>query len=119
VTSPDRLVALVEYALKGALGPVVARLAEIDLRLAEIETRPPVAGPAGPQGPPGPPGAPGLKYAGVYVDGQAYGPGDLVTHGGSVWHCERPTAAKPGTTADGWQLMVKRGKDGRDVRREG
>ena len=77
-------------------------------------------------GPPGPPGkdgldgkdgAPGLRYCGVFVDGTAYERGDVVTWAGSAWHCHAPTTTiKPGDSATAWQLVVKRGRDGRDGR---
>ncbi len=48
----------------------------------------------------------------------SYAPGDVVTHGGSAWHCQKDTAAQP-DTANGaafWKLMVKRGDRGKDLR---
>jgi len=116
--APERLVALVEYALKGALGPVVARLAALDLRLEALETRPPQSGPPGPPGAPGEPGPPGINPREKYELGLTYSPRDGVPHDGSYWLCLAETTAKPGTNGD-WKLIVKRGKDGRDVRREG
>ena len=35
--------------------------------------------------------------------------GSLVSHNGSVWHCEKLTLAEPGTSAD-WSLVVKGGE---------
>jgi hypothetical protein len=55
-------------------------------------------------------------YAGVFKEGTTYQPGDMVTHGGSLWHANEETAAKPG---DGpYTLCVKRGRDGRDGPKE-
>ena len=48
---------------------------------------------------------------GVYVDGQIYVRGDMATFGGSQWHCDAETTAKPGESKD-WTLVVKRGRDG-------
>ena len=56
-------------------------------------------------------------YRGVYKDGMTCEPGDMVTHGGSVWHCQEATTTRPGDGAP-WQLAVKRGRDGRDTPRE-
>lgn len=59
---------------------------------------------------------PMLVYKGVWREG-SHEQGDVVTWGGSAWHCQRATADKPGTS-DAWRLMVKegaRGKDGKDV----
>jgi hypothetical protein len=56
-------------------------------------------------------------YRGVYADGAGYEPGDMVTHGGSLWHCNEATTIKPGEGAL-WTLAAKRGRDGRDAARE-
>jgi len=85
-----------------------------------LETRPPMPGPAGQDGAPGapgPPGAdgtPGLVFRGVFVDGQIYDRGHLVTWAGSSWHCNSTTTTKPGEGSKAWTLMVKRGRDGKD-----
>jgi hypothetical protein len=89
-------------------------------RLAVLETRPPLPGPAGQDGAPGPPGkdgadgTPGLVYRGVFLEGQCYEVGHLVTWAGATWHCNEPTLTKPGDGSKAWTLMVKKGKDGRD-----
>jgi hypothetical protein len=89
-------------------------------RVAVVETRPPVPGPAGKDGEPGPPGkdgadgTPGLVYRGVFLEGQCYEVGHLVTWAGATWHCNEPTLTKPGDGSKAWTLMVKRGRDGRD-----
>ena len=86
-------------------------------RVVALETRPPQPGPAGQDGAPGPPGKdgadgkPGLEYRGVFVEGQTYERGDLVTWGGSAWHCNETTTIRPGDGAKAWTLMVKRGRD--------
>lgn len=53
-------------------------------------------------------------YCGVYKEADSYVPGDMVTWGGSLWHCDAETKDKPGT--DAWTLAVKKGRDGKDVR---
>jgi hypothetical protein len=53
-------------------------------------------------------------YRDVFKDGEEYQRGDLVTWGGSLWHCDAPTKSKPGT--DDWTLAVKRGRDGKDAK---
>ena len=89
-------------------------------RVAVVETRPPVPGPPGQDGAPGPPGkdgadgTPGLEYCGVFIDGQTYDRGHVVTWAGSTWHCNETTTTKPGDGAMAWTLMVKRGRDGKD-----
>ena len=58
---------------------------------------------------------PFLRYQGVFQDGKSYEPGDVVTWAGSSWHCTRSaTHTKPGDGAEGWTLIVKRGRDGKD-----
>ncbi len=57
---------------------------------------------------------PALIYRNVWKEGESYDRGDLVTWGGSMWHCDKDgTTSKP----DGgdWTLSVKRGRDGRDA----
>ena len=58
---------------------------------------------------------PVMIYQGVFKSGQEYLPGDTVTWGGSLWHCDDQTQDKPGETGSkGWTLATKRGRDGRD-----
>jgi hypothetical protein len=89
-------------------------------RVATLEARPPLAGPAGQDGAPGPPGkdgtdgTPGLAYRGVFVEGQTYDRGQVVTWAGGSWHCNETTTTKPGEGLKAWTLMVKRGRDGKD-----
>ena len=54
------------------------------------------------------------RYVGVWAVGK-YHAGNMVTHDGSVWHCDRETDSKPGQS-DAWTLCVKRGRDGKDGR---
>ncbi|WP_336479261.1 phage gp6-like head-tail connector protein [Escherichia coli] len=54
-------------------------------------------------------------YRDVFKAGTEYKPGDTVTWGGSMWHCNEPTTDKPGETGSkGWTLAVKKGRDLRD-----
>ncbi|WP_245248510.1 phage gp6-like head-tail connector protein [Yokenella regensburgei] len=58
---------------------------------------------------------PVMLYRGVFKSDQEYLPGDTVTWGGSLWHCDKQTQDKPGETGSaGWTLAAKRGRDGRD-----
>lgn len=57
---------------------------------------------------------PVMIYRGVFAPGD-YVPGDTVTWGGSLWHCDSATNDKPGEQGSkGWRLAVKRGRDGKD-----
>ncbi|TCP78325.1 hypothetical protein EC849_102160 [Pseudomonas putida] len=58
---------------------------------------------------------PVMIYRGVFAPGD-YAPGDTVTWGGSLWHCDCATSDKPGELGSkGWRLAVKRGRDGKDL----
>jgi hypothetical protein len=61
---------------------------------------------------------PAMIYRGIYSPDSEYEQGDVVTWGGSAWHCQAEKTAKaPGDESGGWKLMVKegrRGKDGKD-----
>nr|CAD6417781.1 collagen-like triple helix repeat-containing protein [Rhizobium sp. Q54] len=59
-------------------------------------------------------GFPAMIYRGVFNDGQKYEPGDTVTWGGSLWHCDEATAEKPGDGSKSWTLCAKKGRDGKD-----
>jgi len=53
------------------------------------------------------------KYLGVWREGQ-HDRGDVVTWGGSCWHCNRTTTEKPAYGCSDWTLMVKEGRPGKD-----
>jgi integrin beta 3 len=53
-------------------------------------------------------------YRGVFKEGNEYHRGDVVTFGGSTWHCNNHTKDKPGETIKAWTLQTKRGRDGKD-----
>lgn len=55
-----------------------------------------------------------IIYRGVFAEGRKYEPGDTVTWGGSLWHCNSETGEKPGETSKSWTLATKRGRDGKD-----
>jgi hypothetical protein len=64
------------------------RIEQLEQRIFELEARP------------------HLRYCGVFRDGEQYQPGVFVTHAGAVWHANRRTGDRPGTS-DAWQLAVK------------
>lgn len=53
-------------------------------------------------------------YRGIHDKEKSYTLGDCVTHDGSTWVAKEKTTSRPGTDAT-WQLMVKKGRDGREV----
>lgn len=55
---------------------------------------------------------PTMIYRGTHEEGKSYLPGDTVTSSGSLWHCEKETTTRPGTGAEDWKLVAKRGADG-------
>lgn len=60
-------------------------------------------------------GGSGLDYRGVWSPGVSYPCGTAATWEGSLFISREPTDRKPGTDNSGWQLAVKRGRDGRDA----
>jgi hypothetical protein len=58
---------------------------------------------------------PKVEFQGVYREGTEYTKGDLVTFGGSVWHCDvEQTTVKPDSIdPKHWTLAVKKGRDAR------
>lgn len=57
---------------------------------------------------------PVMLYRGTFKSGEVYTPGDTVTWGGSLWHCDKQTQDKPGEHGSaGWTLAAKRGRDAR------
>jgi hypothetical protein len=56
-----------------------------------------------------------MIYRNVFVEGRSYEKGDVVTWGGSLWHCDNPSSERPKGSGD-WTLCVKAGRDGRDGR---
>lgn len=57
---------------------------------------------------------PAMIYRGVYAASGEYERGDVVTFGGSTWHCNDNTADKPDGLNKAWTLVVKKGRDGKD-----
>lgn len=52
-------------------------------------------------------------YRGIFDEAASYGRGDAVTRDGSVWILQADVArGAPGAEGSGWQLSVKRGRDG-------
>jgi hypothetical protein len=88
--------------VKTVAGAVAAmfteRIEALERRIAELEARPTV------------------KYLGVYRENKAYGSGSMVTAAGGIWHANRATCDRPGSS-DAWTLACKRGADGKDARR--
>lgn len=54
---------------------------------------------------------PQLAYMGVFDAEKHYQKGDLVTHGGSMWHCNEANSDKPDESGGAWTLCVKKGRD--------
>jgi hypothetical protein len=156
-TSTGPSPAEIELSLRDRTDPLTKQLAGLSERIAVLEVRAPVPGPAGADGKDGKDGIVGkdgadglgfddldvefdgdrtvlLKFSkgdrhkswpivlpfqrqkGVFAEGSTYVPGDLVTWGGSQWHCDSETTTKPGDGSKAWTLVVKRGRDGKDGR---
>jgi hypothetical protein len=52
-----------------------------------------------------------MKYCGVHQPSIAYRRGSVVTYDGSAWSATRDVSVERPGSGDGWQLMVKHGKD--------
>src|SRR6266849_6268044 len=74
-----------------ALEDLIARVADQEARLKALEARPTV------------------QYMGVWR-AVGYEAGSVVTFNGSMWHAQRTTIAKPGSSPDDWVLCAKGGK---------
>jgi hypothetical protein len=97
---PDVAWMTADLALRMA-GSAMACLADLVDRVAEIEEK-------------------GVVYRGSFNQSDEYKRGDLVSHGGSIFHATRATQGIRPTHCDEqkapdhpWQLAVKRGRDAR------
>jgi hypothetical protein len=81
-----------------------ARIGELEARVRQIEDK-------------------GVSYRGSYSASEDYKRGDLVSYGGSIFHCTRDTqGVQPAHDGERgltfpWQIAVKRGRDGKDFSR--
>lgn len=57
----------------------------------------------------------GIEYRGVFEREEAYEIGNFVTHQGSMWFAKTKPVGEPGKADSGWQLAVKRGRDGKNA----
>lgn len=132
---------MVGLSMKAALGPVLAdigtlthAISTLRAQVEELTARQMVPGPPGPAGADGAPGKDGVNgrdgepgppgpmvtladaHKGTFAREREYLRGDLLTDDGSTWLCmDLTTTDRPGTSS-AWRLIVKRGKDGKDVR---
>jgi len=121
---PDVLAVTLAESVKGLVEPLQQRIAQADATLAALTTeiaalkaQAVIPGPPGPAGPPGLDGkdGAGFEYLGAHVRGATYEKGQVVTAGGSMFHCNRTTDEAPGTSKD-WTLAVKHGQDLRGLK---
>jgi hypothetical protein len=84
-----------EYVAR-QLEPLQKQLEALEARLAVAEDR-------------------GFRYRGTWSASTQFNDGDAVSHDGSLWLAKASTRDRPGTSPH-WQLIVKRGRDGRDAR---
>jgi hypothetical protein len=64
----------------------------------------------------------GVVFRGIYNQSEEYTRGDLVSQGGSIFHCVRDTQGISPAHADNtqkavdfpWQVACRRGRDGKD-----
>lgn len=80
----EKMAEAVAQAIQMATAPLAARIAVLEARPVK-----------------------GVEWAGVFTEDKIYQPGQLVTRGGSLWLCQRETAATPGYDPAFWKLIVK------------
>lgn len=51
----------------------------------------------------------------AYKEGRSYARGDMVVWGGSLWHANKATNAKPDTPDSGWMIAARKGRDGKSA----
>src|SRR5262249_6983752 len=83
-------------AIAEALRPLRKEIAELKAQLEAVKAATP-------------------KYLGVFREGRVYDENSMVTHDGSVWHCNQRTSTPPGNGSASWTLAVRHGRD-RDPR---
>lgn len=71
--------------------------ARLESRIRDLESRPQMA------------------YTGTWRQGASYQRGDFCSDHGSLWHAWQTTSERPGES-EHWQLVAKRGADGRPGR---
>ena len=108
-TDPNTPIRLTVGALRMVIGDIAtstkafvtemiaAATAPLEARIAELEAR---------------------GYAGAWSSGKRYTKGQIVTYDGSAWIAKLDSVnVRPATDREHWQLMVRKGADGRDGKR--
>ena len=88
---PEMLADGIVATLKRALGPRDSRLAALEKRVAELESKKLPT------------------YAGAHKAGETYAQGSLVTRVGGLWLAIAESDETPGQGATQWRLIVKSG----------
>ena len=89
--APDELAEVLVGTIQKALAPVLARLAQLEQRMASLEAKPHV------------------KFCGAWTRGTTYEPGNAVVRDGALWICKATTLGEPSKDSVGWQLAVRKG----------
>lgn len=55
-------------------------------------------------------------FKGAFKEGHDYTRGDMVVWGGSLWHANEDTKAKPDSPDSGWIIAARKGRDGKDAK---
>jgi hypothetical protein len=88
MTDVELMVAAVQGYVKRCVAPLVARVAQLEAAEAERKK------------------AGGINYCGAFREGEAYSPGEFVTHNSSLWYCLSATETRPATSPH-WVLAVR------------
>src|SRR5215475_5684261 len=96
------VVARINAALAAALSPRDKRIVALEKQIAELQNRLTEN--------------PLWDYVDQWDDTKTYFKNNVVTHQGSAWIVRTPsTNARPGSGSADWRLIVKKGRDGKDV----
>jgi len=98
MTKTEELAAVIVTAVRAVFTPLRSELKALQAEIKELQARPT------------------MSYRGVWDATTQYNPGQCVTSGGSIWHCNCSTRAKTGDSTGDWSLACKRGRDGKDLR---
>jgi hypothetical protein len=75
-----------------SIAPYLKRIEQLEQRVAELEAS-----------------ASEMKYCGVWREGKTYSSGSFATHDGAMFHANRKTSERPGSSGD-WVMAAKSGQ---------
>ena len=102
ITIGKFVAARINAALAAALSPRDKRIVELEKQIAELQNKLT--------------DNPLWDYVDQWSENKTYFKNNVVTHQGSAWIVRTPsTNARPGSGSADWRLIVKRGRDAKDI----